>query len=491
MSDAIYTAKKNGALFIQPSGPNTDVHYLGCYELDDIEESFGEITLLQCFDAAGQYMTRGFTEAAPEPISVGLGTWTGKRREYLDQLVCPAALYAQLRCDGRADLFDNYERGIALDLAKVTGRTISNWVKRNDEGEGAMSMFSAQALPPVQDYFALEGTRVSVSETMALNNIVFYSDLLCPGGGCGTPTSICQYGVITADAGDYLTTANVLFTTNGATFTASSTDPFAAGEDVVGAVAIRISRTVTRIIVGRGTTDAAAPAEIAYTDDSGTTWTNVNVGTTNGQFFNDSGALFAIDKDNIFAVTTGGYIYQSTDSGVTWTSRESGVIGVAAYNWVSFKDRYNGLAGGVGDQIARSIDGGLTWSAAGSPSSGGNLTSGTFNGLFWFITTSNGRLYYSNDDGLTWTRRTGFAADGTGAINAISFLNKYIGIAAQTIAGVGYILFTRDGGRNWGRITAQANAGLNDLTWCNRGLAYGVGEVVSSLGYVMKIQEAA
>ena len=492
MSDKTYTAKKNGSLFIQPDGPNTDVYYLGCYDLDEIEETKGDITLLQCFDENGNYVTRGYTESAPEPISVSLGTWIGKRAEYLEQVVCPAALYAQLRCDGRADLFDNWERGFALDLAKITGRTLTDLVRRNEEGDGAMISFSAQALPPIHDYFALQGNRVSVSELGALNNIVFFSDLSCPGGGCGTPTTKCQYGVITTDflAGSAAATANVLWTTDGATFAAGSTDPFGAGESVVGAVAIAINRTTTRIIVGRGTADAGAPAEIAYTDDNGTTWPSVNVGSTNGQFFNDSGALFAVDKAKIFAVTTGGYIYESQDAGATWTARESGVIGTNAYNAIWFKDRFTGIAVGVSDQIAKTVDGGRTWSAATSPSSGGNLTTVNWNGLYWWVGTSNGRFYYSNNDATTWTRRTGFTGDGTGAMDSVRFLDKYIGYAAQTISGAGYVLYTRDGGRNWNRLTAQANSGLNDLYVCSNRQAWGVGEVNSSTGFVMKIQEA-
>lgn len=312
---AVYTAKKNGALFVQPSGPNTESFYLGCYDLDDIEESFGEITLLQCFGPAGDWTTKGFTESAPEPITVGLGTWTGKRAEYMEQIVCPAALYAQLRCDGRADEFSNYERGVVMDLAKLTGRTLQNWVKRNDEGDGAMTMFSAQALPPIHDFFTLRGTRVSTSEIQALNNIIFYNDLSCPGAGCGTPAGICQQGFITTDAAVGVS-ANVLRTTNsGGTWTATATDPFAVTENIVGAVAVKISRTVTRWIVYRGTTDAGAPAESAYSDDSGATWTLVNVGSTNAQFTNDSQAAFAIDKGLILVGTTGGYIYRSTDGG--------------------------------------------------------------------------------------------------------------------------------------------------------------------------------
>lgn len=493
MADKAYTAKKNGSLFVQPSGPNTDVYYLGCYDLDEVEESFGEITLLQCFDETGQYVTRGFTESAPEPISVTLGTWTGKRREYLEQIVCPAALYAQLRCDGRADLFDNWERGIALDLAKITSRTLTDWVRRNEESDGAMSSFTGQALPPIQDFFALEGNRVSAAELGAMNNIVFYSDLSCPGAGCGSPTTKCQYGVITTDAlaGSASAVANVMWTTDGATFTAGAADPFGADEDVVGLVAVPLNRTTTRIIVGRGSTDVAAPAEIAYTDDSGTTWTVVNVGSTNGQFFNDSGALFAIDKSKIFAVTTGGYIYESNDAGASWTARESGVIGVGAYNAVWFKDRFTGIAVGVSDLIAKTIDGGRTWSAATSPASGVNLTTVNYNGLYWWIGTSNGRFYYSNNDGTTWTRRQGFTGDGLGAMDSIRFLNKYIGFASQTITSVGYVLYTRDGGRNWNRLTVQANAGLNDLFVCSNAQAWGVGEVVSATGFIMKLQEVA
>lgn len=155
------------------------------------------------------------------------------------------------------------------------------------------------------------------------------------------------------------------------------------------------------------------------------------------------------------------------------------------------RDRFTGLAVGVGDQIALTIDGGLTWAAATSPASGGALTTLSWNGLYWFLGTSNGRFYYSNDDGTTWTRRQGFVGDGTGAMDSIAFLDKYIGVASQTIGGVGYVMITRDGGYNWSRLSlTPASVGVNQLIWCTELLAWGVGEPVTSLGYITKIQVA-
>jgi hypothetical protein len=82
-------------------------------------------------------------------------------------------------------------------------------------------------------------------------------------------------------------TAEVLGTRNaGSTWTATSTQPFAADEDI-SAIESRITTTQFRLVAARLTTDAAAAAEIGYADmDFGdeftTTWTNVDVGSTNG-----------------------------------------------------------------------------------------------------------------------------------------------------------------------------------------------------------------
>ena len=42
MADTVVLAGE-GAIWVQPDGPNTELMYLGCHELGDIEEPLGDV----------------------------------------------------------------------------------------------------------------------------------------------------------------------------------------------------------------------------------------------------------------------------------------------------------------------------------------------------------------------------------------------------------------------------------------------------------------
>src|SRR5690606_27178368 len=93
-------------------------------------------------------------------------------------------------------------------------------------------------------------------------------------------------------------------------------------EAISAGVCFAIDRNTRRILVFRGTTDVSAPAEAAYSDDGGTTWTNVNIGSDNGEFVSSPKAVHAINQYNIWAGTNSGRIYFSNDGGGTWVAQE-------------------------------------------------------------------------------------------------------------------------------------------------------------------------
>jgi photosystem II stability/assembly factor-like uncharacterized protein len=481
-----YTAKQNGTLFFQPGGPNQDVHWLGCYDVDDVEESRGEISLIQCFDESGNFYTRGFTEEAPDKISFGLGTFTGKRKELLESARCPSALYMMLKCRGKKNQFSDWDRVAVLDIAKVTGRTLAGWVKREEDAT-AMTSFTVDALPGILDVVEMAANRVQTAETLAINNVAFCNDEKCVGP-CGPGQDICDEGFLVTDAA--AAEANVRGTSDGgSTWDVAATLPFAATEHIIGAVCFPIDANTTRWLVARGVTDAGNPAEVAYSDDGGATWTNVDVGSTNGQFAVDSHALFALDAQHIWLATSGGYIYFSDDGGATWTTQEAGVItGAGNFLAVYFADEYTGMAVAVADDIAVTIDGGRTWSAATATGQGGDLRVVQYNGRYWWVATDDGDLFYSDDQGTTWSERTGFTGQGTGTIDAMDWVNPYEGWIGHNIGGAGFLLYTINGGRHWFRVRTATNTGLNQIYMCGSDLGWAVGEVQGGTAVILKIQ---
>ena len=250
-----------------------------------------------------------------------------------------------------------------------------------------------------------------------------------------------------------------------------------------------IGAGVSRTIVGRGTTDGANPAEIAYSDDDGATWTPVDVGVVDGQFFTGPDSIFALDMYNIWAVTTGGYIYYSDDSGVTWTAQESGVItGAGNFNCVHFADRDYGFAGGDGDVIASTTDGGVNWGAVAATTLGGDIdTIRCLNQYRAWVGTDDGQIFYTTDAGAVWFERA-FTGSGAGAVPSLDFYNMYVGALIHNSAGgVGSIHFTIDGGYSWRTVTVPTNSGLNSIFICEPYLMYAVGERQGHNAMILKI----
>jgi photosystem II stability/assembly factor-like uncharacterized protein len=488
-----YFVAGEGALWIQPDGPNTKPQFLGCHELGDVTIPKGTLNLMYCPDPSKPkaYKVVGSYRSAPGAITTSIEVLMSKVADYLERVDCPVPIFIHKVECGRKDVFAAYQRSVVLVDAEVTSRGLSGMVSRDPDAEGeSMQNFDIEA----QDYFDAFGLsieRQSTTETEALNDIHFCGDEICEGD-CGEAQSICELGYAVGDAaaGSPSNQANVLETEDGSTWAATSTNPFGAAEDIAAVSCFSIGGGNTRILVGRGSTDAGNPAEIAYSDDGGATWTNVNVGSVNGQYFMGRDSIFVLDIYNIWAVTSGGYIYFSGDGGATWTAQESGVITAGDYYGISFANADDGFAVAAADIIARTVDGGATWSAVTATGGAGDLlTVKTISQLRAWVGDDEGDLYFTKDGGTTWTSRS-FSGSGSGEVRDIEFYNDYVGALIHNSATpVGSVHVTIDGGYTWQAITTPTNTGLNSIFICSPYLMYAVGEVQGSTAVILKVHD--
>lgn len=493
MGDKVFTTRESGEIYIQPDGPNTEPQFLGtCVDLDDISEDRGGIAdLIQCFDGQGGWATLGATYSPPTPITLKLTTWLGVNLDLVERLVaqnknCPTPVFIHKRNCGQAGVFSNWARSFVLNAQRITNTTVMGLAARNEDKVAEQSA-ELVALPPMIRNAQLVVQRQSTSEVNSANALAFVTSNRC-GGPCGAAEDAGDRGMVAGD-NTAAASANVLYTSNGATFAATATDPFAVNEIVSVLIKITVGSNTTRWIAGRGTTDAAAPAEIAYSDDAGATWTLVNVGSTNGQYFDSYQAIFALDQDNIWAVTTGGYIYKSTDAGLTWAAQESGVIVATDYNAVKFFDANTGYAVGDSNVVVKTSNGGATWSALTGPSAQAGVR---INALAVptearvFLAYADGDLYYTENAGTTWAART-HPGSAVGQVRGIEFYSEFLGaMVRNTAAPVGTLLITEDGGYTWIALTTPTNVGLNALQIINGTLIWAVGEAQASTAVILK-----
>ena len=316
----------------------------------------------------------------------------------------------------------------------------------------------------------------------AVNDIWICKDEVC-AGLCDTQVDLCQYLIIGCDAvsGDV---ADVVYTNdNGGTWTNTAAQPFGNDENIESVVCFSQDKTTTRWMVVRGveTGTPTNPLEIAYSDDGGATWTNVDVEAAGTRYANDAGALFVLDPKHIWLVSTGGYIFFSSDGGVTWTAQDEGTVTTQNYNAVKFANSDDGFAVADSGIVVRTIDGGTTWTAVTAITATPNVLS-----LFVFdkdnvvVGDANGDIWRSWDGGTTWTQ----IYTGSTAINDMDFANPFVGYAIDGTL----LLRTRNGGEDWETVTIAASlTELNAVVACDENNAFVVGEDGSNLGIVLKV----
>lgn len=189
-------------------------------------------------------------------------------------------------------------------------------------------------------------------------------------------------------------------------------------------------------------------------------------------------AIYAFDN-NHFIIGTGtddnvgrGTLRTTTNGGSAWTIKDISTI-TNFINFVHFYDDNNGIFLGdpVGNiwGVAKTSDGGNSWNIINDipsplPLEDGLVGSGQIRGSeIWFGTTK-GRIFYSGDEGNSWSVQT-VSAESLPVLN-VSFIDKYRGIAVlhsslQQTTTDATIMITNDGGQTWTQ--SQTDVSNNDL----------------------------
>jgi len=482
------------ALYALPGGPNSIPRFLGCHTISSATRPRGNNTLNHCADPInpGRYVVSSKTKAPPGLVTLTIESKMGRLFDYLEDLNCPIPIIAQPVSCAPKNQFSNWDRAFIFLNADVVQEGLSNLVSGGADENEVMQSFDMEA----DDIVRLVPLRVtresSIAETQALNHLFACDNDIC-AGPCGAANEKCTtfYAVSDAISASASGKADVWINYKGV-WTVSAADPFATGEHIMAGGCFALDRTTRRLLVFRGSTDAAAPAEAAYSDDGGATWVNVNIGSDNGEYVISAHASAVINQNNIWVGTNEGRIYFSSDGGANWVAQEDQGIMATAWNWVHFIDERRGFAGGAADTIAITIDGGQVWSQVNATGEGGDITAGGVvdSNTFW-VGTDDGEIFFTTDAGVTWEKRN-FANSGTGRIDDMMFVNNMNGFMSHRNATPkSTFLQTRNGGYTWEVIPTETNAGINSLLACGNNLVWAVGEPVSGKPVVYKVQPSA
>lgn len=500
----------NGNIWLQPDDLNSTMQRLACHDIGDIDEPFGDITQRYCADPTqpGQWRVVHVSQGPPERVTTDITVPLGKTSDYLEQVSCAFPAYVVMSKSPDRRNFLAYDRVFRLLGNRFSNKGKSNLAMREGNDLSEMT-FGLSADSPLGVVFPLVSSRQVTTEAQNLLCMALHNDPLC-NGPYGAAKKSCNDLFAGAKSATAPTSANVIFTNDrGNNWAATTIDPFSSpgGENVSCMVSFSISRTGRRVIAGRGTADASNPAEVAYSDDGGATWTNVNVGASNSSFFPWSGSLFALDKYHIWGVLSNGDIFFSGDGGASWT--EQVTPNTNALHSIHFVNENFGVTAGASNTIYKTEDGGAHWTALVGPTAKAGVIIRSAHILdaynIWLAYT-DGDLYYTRTGGAAasaWSRRT-LPGTVTG-IGKLVFLPNRADVAFcgyRTVSATNYPLIGRswNGGMDWELYVDTANPfatdpttvteGLNDLIFCDTNMIQAVGDVISGTASIYTLTNA-
>jgi photosystem II stability/assembly factor-like uncharacterized protein len=484
-----FISNDEGNYFYQEVLANLQV-WLTCTGVGNVEIPEGDRTPVYCPDPAnsGRYKIDGFVRG-----DKGAGTYTLTKPlvnvyNYLLETLCEHHGRINWVCRGNRQDPRNYELAMLLINADPGRRGVTNPV-REPEGTSARvnTTLDLNFIQHVMLY-NLNIVRQAVTNTADANSVTFLP-ARCEDR-CGPARGICQEGLMGLDrAAGYLYDAEVKKTHDyGANWAATTVDPFSYGGDV-GPILMLETIAGIRYVVFRREGVVGAPAECAYSDNLGVTWTNVFIGTINNQ-----GAFGAdLRGADIYACGTGGYIWVSYNQAGAWATSEAGVETTQQLNAICFDpDTGKGFCVGNANAFLFLDEGSTDWAAVTGPAVGVNLLSVDTNlSGHVFVGTNDGRVFRSIDDGTTWVEIVDL---GVGTIPWIEFepMAEYVGaFVHNTAAPLGGLYRSEDAGASWWQVPGMpANVGLNSGHMCDANNIYVVGNAQGGTTFIARSQPA-
>lgn len=196
--------------------------------------------------------------------------------------------------------------------------------------------------------------------------------------------------------------------------------------------AVDFASTTVGLAVGDG-------GRIVRTEDAGLHWLTVRTPSTGGELLAD---VAFVDATTAITVGSGGTVLRSTDAGRTWANVTTGDTG--SFQGVAFQGAV-GVAFTQEGHVLRTINGGAQWSLAwdrGSALSAGRVVFADANTV---VIGTDQALARSTDGGATWTEHP--LPDGfTGT--SILFTSATEGLEFPNSAAAAMYL-THDGGATW------------------------------------------
>lgn len=457
--DGIVAAGEVVAWIKKEDGSGSPPFYIGNYSVGDIEENFGETTLVRVPDPnnTNEWNVIRKLKGPADPVDWTLTGRLARTLGPLDRLNCPFTIYILfLGCDFPKNNFASWQGGFYLTGSQINGRStnaLDNLEEQGTPGRAYNGQSDKLYDLSVKTYFN--------KATGSANNIVgvtFAGEERCASPGCGT-----SYQDAGKEGMAFDSAGVIYYTDDGGDNWTSRGVPDAGWGASVGAIThVYTSPTEIRWIAFNGSaTTTSGNLEIAVSDDSGVTWSVSEAGAVAGQFLPKNSALFSFHENNIWLGTNDGYVYTSDDYGVTWTVADAGTITTDVINGVVMWSDKTGYFVGANDISAKTSDGGANWTAGATTPNANtvDLNCVAAFGNAVVVGAANGTVYASYDNLETWIAQT-FSGSGSGSVVDIIAVRDQEGLLLHVDGGsAGHLHHTVAEGALWQKQAEPASPG--------------------------------
>jgi photosystem II stability/assembly factor-like uncharacterized protein len=375
-------------------------------------------------------------------------------------------------------IFNEFDKALILEDAYLTNYST--------EDLGALASGDNAAINESSDisaalaYEVVPISTTSRTPTLVVNEIVdavLCDSVSCGGGACEDESTGCNkvYGITTGASGSPATIPDIVYTLDGgATWFVHDIEGVTSPPGAIECLGDYVFLTVN------------VPNEIAYALKSDLdghtdpTWTLVTTGFVTSAEPNDAWST----GQYAFIVGDNGYVYGTSNPTEGVTVLDAGAA--TAFNLYSVHGLSEtfAVAGGDNGALIFTLDG-AAWSASPTSPVGIGVRINTVwvkSELNWIVGCSNGRMYYTLNQGVSWIEKA-FAGSGSGSVTDVVFPTKSVGyLAHTTTAPHGRLFRTIDGGYSWKLMpektgTLPANDRIDALAYCqsDANVVFGVG----------------
>src|SRR5512139_21816 len=451
--------------------PDHEPEFMSCMRAGSPDQSFGDITNIECPDPASydQFVVMAEVRGAKSRATVDLvGRYS---RDVVSRVLeiarrnCRVDAQVHLGACSDPSKFNTFQKALIFEDAFV-----SNWSAGDLGALGSDEAAVVDETAPISAADMYEIVPLTLTEraqsvvTNEVLDVVICDSQAC--GECDVESTGCShiYAITKAAGGSAGTAADIVHTVDGGTtWYADDIDSLGAAEDpsAVGC----LGDYVVVVSNASGSLHYALKTEVDDVDLD-ETWIEVATGFVAGGEPNDCWGVGRY----LYIVGDGGYVYKSSDptAGVEVLD-----AGAATTNTLWCVHAYSEdliVAGGTSGVVIYSTDGASFQACAAFPVGIAVDVTAIWakNEKVWLAGCSNGQIYYTLDYGENWT----LIADWGDRVDDIAFATDSVGYAAySTSTPRGNIRRTYDGGYSWNILpegvgTIPANDRVNAVAAC-------------------------